>query len=91
MEPTDMSWMTKQTDTVVTKFKKFATTVYWLAFIGIVGLGWMKYDRWEKANQKVWADANCPALLSIGRSARDTLITMKSLDSCNKFVLDNLK
>lgn len=91
MEPTDMSWMTKKTDDVMTNLKKFATTVYWLSFIGIVGFGWMKYTKWDKANKKVWADANCPALLSIGRSARDTLITMKSLEECNEFVLNNLK
>lgn len=33
----------------------------------------------------------CPALLSITRSARDTLIVMKAEPLCNKFVLDSLK
>ena len=36
-------------------------------------------------------EAICPALLSISRSARDTLIVMKAEDLCNSFVLDNLK
>lgn len=33
----------------------------------------------------------CPALLSISRSARDTLIVMKAEPLCNGFVLDSLK
>jgi hypothetical protein len=33
----------------------------------------------------------CPALLSISRSARDTLIIMKAESLCNVYVLDNLK
>lgn len=36
-------------------------------------------------------EAVCPALLSISRSARDTLIVMKSEPLCNMYVLDNLK
>ncbi len=33
----------------------------------------------------------CPPLLSIGRSARDTLIVMKAEPLCNIYVLDNLR
>jgi hypothetical protein len=33
----------------------------------------------------------CPALLSISRSARDTLIVMKAEPLCNNYVLSNLK
>lgn len=33
----------------------------------------------------------CPPLLSIGRSARDTLIVMKAEPLCNIYVLENLK
>jgi hypothetical protein len=58
MEPTDMRWMTQNTNSVMRNLKKFAATIYWLSFWGIVIFGWMKYDRWEKANQKVWASAN---------------------------------
>jgi hypothetical protein len=36
-------------------------------------------------------DAICPALFSISRSARDTLIVMKSEPLCNDYVLSNLK
>lgn len=36
-------------------------------------------------------EAICPALLSISRSARDTLIVMKAEELCNSYVLDNLK
>ena len=32
----------------------------------------------------------CPALLSISRSARDTLIIMKAEPLCNEYVLANL-
>lgn len=35
--------------------------------------------------------AICPALLSISRSARDTLIVMRSESLCNQFVLDSIK
>lgn len=37
------------------------------------------------------SDTVCPALLSITRSARDTLIVMKAEPLCNKFVLDSLR
>lgn len=33
----------------------------------------------------------CPALLSISRSARDTLIVMRAEGLCDKYVLENLK
>jgi len=44
----------------------------------------------EQANN-LRRDAICPALLSISRSARDTLIVMRSENLCNKFVLDSIK
>lgn len=36
-------------------------------------------------------NAICPSLLSISRSARDTLIVMKAETLCNSYVLENLK
>ena len=33
----------------------------------------------------------CPSLLSVGRSARDTLIIMRNETLCTAYVLDNLK
>ena len=41
----------------------------------------------EKSHQA----AVCPSLLSISRSARDTLIVMKADVLCNQYVLDSLK
>lgn len=41
--------------------------------------------------RSVRADTICPSLLSIGRSARDTLIVMKAEPLCNKYVLDRLR
>lgn len=44
-----------------------------------------------RTRQEQWKQTACPSLLSIGRSSRDTLIVMKTLASCNMYVLDNLK
>lgn len=41
--------------------------------------------------QEVKSYSVCPSLLSITRSARDTLIVMKAEPLCNKFVLDSLR
>lgn len=43
------------------------------------------------ANSTARQNAICPSLLSISRSARDTLIVMKAENLCNSYVLDNLK
>lgn len=47
-------------------------------------------------NKKVEQDISkkmtaCPTLLSISRSARDTLLVMKSEPLCNQFVLDTIQ
>ncbi len=34
---------------------------------------------------------SCPTLLSISRSARDTLLVMKAESLCTEYVLDNIK
>jgi hypothetical protein len=47
-----------------------------------------EFDKAEKAVRK--ADI-CPSVLSIARSARDTLIVMKAEPLCNEFVLENLE
>lgn len=36
-------------------------------------------------------DTTCPTLLSISRSARDTLLVMKAEELCTVYVLDNIK
>lgn len=47
-------------------------------------------------NKKVQYDVTkkniaCPTLLSISRSARDTLLVMKSEPLCTEYVLDNIR
>jgi hypothetical protein len=47
-------------------------------------------------NAKVTSDVtkkgtSCPTLLSISRSARDTLLVMKAESLCTEYVLDNIK
>jgi hypothetical protein len=44
----------------------------------------------NKAYQETRKNAICPALFSIARSARDTLIVMKAEPLCNTFMLENL-
>jgi hypothetical protein len=46
---------------------------------------------YRDTNQNIRQKSVCPALLSISRSARDTLIVMKAEQLCNEYVLDNLK
>jgi len=50
-----------------------------------------KYNQQKVVADAVRQQAICPALLSISRSARDTLIVMKAEPLCNGFVLDSLK
>ena len=62
-----------------------------LACVVLIGrLASVLYDR--KIDYDITRQATtCPALLSISRSARDTLIIMKAEPLCNVYVLDNLK
>lgn len=60
-------------------------------FIPVCGIGLYTWYRAVSDRQEQWKQAACPSLLSIGRSSRDTLIVMKTLASCNVYVLDNLK
>lgn len=57
---------------------------------GLVRITEHENKKFEQANN-LRRDAICPALLSISRSARDTLIVMRSENLCNKFVLDSIK
>jgi hypothetical protein len=45
----------------------------------------------DKIEKEVKKENACPSLLSITRSARDTLIVMKAEPLCNEFVLENLE
>jgi hypothetical protein len=64
-----------------------------VAALAVLAWVWLSMEESEKTTRKntEWANASCPALLSIGRSSRDTLITMKALPLCNQYVLDNLR
>lgn len=80
------------------KMKKIKETVSYyfpLLFLLVLfgGLIWQTNEDKRKALETSLArkEVICPALLSISRSARDTLIVMKAEDLCKDFVLDNLK
>jgi hypothetical protein len=45
----------------------------------------------HEVTQRSQMNAICPALFSITRSARDTLIVMKAEPLCNTYILQNLK
>lgn len=77
------------------KTKKYIS-IAGVTFVGLVGFFLMKdaLDRQAKnfATQTASrTEAICPALLSISRSARDTLIVMKAETLCNNYVLNNFK
>lgn len=66
-----------------------------IAFVGIAILliykvGTTLYDK-KVANDVAKKNSACPTLLSISRSARDTLLVMKSEPLCNEFVLDTIQ
>jgi hypothetical protein len=79
------------TETTTLDIKKYARVVYaFIILIALGKLGLMGYTKRGEYNV-VRKDAICPALLSISRSARDTLIVMKAEPLCNDYVLVNLK
>ena len=71
--------------------KKYVRVVYVVVTLGALAkLSHVGYTKRTEYNA-VRKDAICPALFSISRSARDTLIVMKSEPLCNDYVLLNLK
>lgn len=67
---------------------------FWSVLAGILALLVVSYkkDMERSAQEDIGrTEEICPALLSISRSARDTLIVMKAEPLCDSFVLDNLK
>jgi hypothetical protein len=58
-----------------------------IALAKLSHIGYTKRAEYNVARK----DAICPALFSISRSARDTLIVMKSEPLCNDYALSNLK
>jgi hypothetical protein len=45
----------------------------------------------NKIEKEIRKENVCPSILSIARSARDTLIVMKAEPLCNEFVLETLE
>lgn len=79
----------------MTKSRKIIKdVVFYSAILVVVIAGNMarkKYNENVVVADGVRQKSICPALLSISRSARDTLIVMKAEPLCNGFVLDSLK
>jgi len=72
-------------------FKRIILSVVTIAvFILGFKIGLLRLNQ-LKQNEITQRETICPSLLSISRSARDTLIVMKAEPLCNTFVLDNLK
>lgn len=79
----------------IEKMKKGSSSLVFIiitvAFIyALVKLMIFKYAK-DDAQRAEKSAAVCPALLSIGRSSRDTLIVMKAEPLCNEYVLENFK
>lgn len=77
-------WMTKNI-----KFIKYGLISIVVLFL-VYQVGTRASARIDQYNI-VRSDTVCPSLLSIGRSARDTLIVMKAEPLCNQYVLDRLR
>lgn len=72
----------------IKQYVRVAYVVFTLvALAKLLHVGYTKHTEYNMARK----DAICPALFSISRSARDTLIVMKSEPLCNDYALFNLK
>ena len=65
----------------------FAIAIIFATVIKVV----MMFGEYTNTTHVEWKESACPALLSIARSSRDTLIVMKSEPSCNQYVMENLR
>lgn len=82
--------MTENTRKKIDWANKIFIGVFALIVIGAVyGSWWMGESNKQRLAMR--KKTVCPSLLSIGRSARDTLIIMKNEPLCNEYILDNLK
>lgn len=71
--------------------KKILNIIYTCVTIGLTTkLGMLAYTK-HTQNELVRKSTICPALLSIGRSARDSLIIMRAEPLCSQYVLETLK
>ena len=83
--------MTTQETTPKLDIKKALPLISTVLVLGLTAkLSVVGYTKWSEYNVTRTA-AICPALFSISRSARDTLIVMKAEPLCNNYVLVNLK
>ena len=83
--------MTTQETTPKLDIKKALPVIYTVLVLGLIAkLSIMVVAKRSEYNVTRTA-AICPALFSISRSARDTLIVMKAEPLCNNYVLSNLK
>jgi hypothetical protein len=76
---------------VVKTLRRTVSAFMWIGTFLSVIYAYTRYDAWDAENKKEWADKNCPGLLSITRSARDTLNLMRAVDDCNTYVLRTLE
>jgi hypothetical protein len=73
---------------IVKKAVKYVSAV---AILVLMAKLFVVADERKKEYDKTRTASICPALLSISRSARDTLIVMKAEPLCDNYVLANLK
>jgi hypothetical protein len=74
-----------------TNIKRTITLALWLIGItAVFQIGMMMHET-NKIESEARKENVCPSILSIARSARDTLIVMKAEPLCNEFVLENLE
>lgn len=74
--------------------RSLSRVIRWFWLTAVLILGYFVVDSGQKrwsATQEHRREAICPSLLSISRSARDTLLVMKAEPLCNSFVLESLK
>lgn len=63
-----------------------------LLLLGALGIYWIpKQMKEKKLAYKAEQEVTCPSLLSIARSARDTLIVMRDKSMCTEYMLKHLK
>jgi VanZ family protein len=82
-----MEMMNSKTE-IVKKAVKYVSAV---AILVLMAKLFVVADERKKEYDKTRTASICPALLSISRSARDTLIVMKAEPLCDNYVLANLK
>ncbi len=81
----------EKTNSKIEVLKKTARFVSVVAIILLLGKFVEVANTRKIEYDKTRTTSICPALLSISRSARDTLIVMKAEPLCNNYVLANLK